>query len=382
MRAGDDSDVDAAARSLAGNARVLDRHRVERLFFGGYARPVRDAIAAFRNSDGGFGHALEPDGRTPASQPAAVAMALGALDEADAWDEELVAGACAWLAANAPAEGGASFVEPTVKEWPHASWWEPEEGQPASLFTARQIAATLHARRVEHRWLDGATDLLWRRIDGLDDPGPYGFRGVLKFLEHVPDRGRAEQAFERVGRLLFDRGRSPHPPYQRSSLSRPPARRRFDLTALKGLRTHAAADSCKWCRMRKSPVMRGFAESSSGLEPETLSVPFAGRANWPQPTAMVFACLSRFRRCPICYRLRPLGSNKRSMPRPRALPCRPCRFFIATSVQTVERELRFEESCDEFPGGRGSDRGSVRSNDAFGSRRSSSPRGRRRDVRA
>jgi hypothetical protein len=63
----------------------------------------------------------------------------------------------------------------------------------------------LHARRVEHRWLDGAADLLWRRIDDLDDPGPYGFRGVLKFLQHVPDRGRAEQAFERVGRLLFDR---------------------------------------------------------------------------------------------------------------------------------------------------------------------------------
>jgi hypothetical protein len=32
-----------------------------------------------------------------------------------------------------------------------------------------------------------------------------GFRGVLRFLQHVPDRGRAEQAFERVGRLLFDR---------------------------------------------------------------------------------------------------------------------------------------------------------------------------------
>jgi hypothetical protein len=35
-----------------------------------------DAVATFRNSDSGFGHALEPDGRTPASQRAAVAMAL------------------------------------------------------------------------------------------------------------------------------------------------------------------------------------------------------------------------------------------------------------------------------------------------------------------
>jgi hypothetical protein len=55
------------------------------------------------------------------------------------------------------------------------------------------------------RWLEGATELLWSRIEGLEDPGPYGFRGVLAFLQHVPDRSRAEQAFERVGGLLFDR---------------------------------------------------------------------------------------------------------------------------------------------------------------------------------
>jgi hypothetical protein len=196
------TDVDAAARFIAGHARVLDRRRFERLFEGGDARPVRDAVAAFRNADGGFGHALEPDGRTPASQPAAIAMALETLDEADAWDEELVAGACEWLAANAPDEGGSSFVEPTVEGWPHAPWWQAEEGRPASLFSTGKIAGTLHARRVEHPWLERATELLWRRIDELDDPGPYGLRGVLAFLDHVPDRGRAEQALERVGPLV------------------------------------------------------------------------------------------------------------------------------------------------------------------------------------
>ena len=78
-------------------------------------------------------------------------------------------------------------------------------GAAGIALTTGRIAGTLHARRVEHPWLDGATDLLWRRIDDLDDPGAVRFRGVLKFLQHVPDRGRAEQAFERVGTLLFDR---------------------------------------------------------------------------------------------------------------------------------------------------------------------------------
>jgi hypothetical protein len=94
-------------------------------------------------------------------------MALDTLDEADAWDEELVTGACEWLAANAPAEGGASFVEPTVEGWPHAPWWEAEEGRPASLLTTGQIAATLHARGVEHRWLDGATDVRRQPLPSL-----------------------------------------------------------------------------------------------------------------------------------------------------------------------------------------------------------------------
>ena len=197
------TELDAAARFVAGHARVLDRRRFERLFQGGEARPVRDAVAAFRNADGGFGHALEPDGRGPGSQPAAIALALQTLDEADAWDEELVAGACEWLEANAPDEGGSSFVEPTVEGWPHAPWWQAEEGRPASLFSTGKIAGMLHARRVEHQWLERATELLWRRIDELAEPGPYELRGVVAFLDHVPDRGRAEQALERVSPLLL-----------------------------------------------------------------------------------------------------------------------------------------------------------------------------------
>src|SRR5207237_6200094 len=69
-------DIEAAEQFLAANARVLERRRFERLFRGGDAGPVRDAVAAYRNPDGGFGHALEPDGRCPGSQPLAIDFAL------------------------------------------------------------------------------------------------------------------------------------------------------------------------------------------------------------------------------------------------------------------------------------------------------------------
>jgi hypothetical protein len=207
-------DFDAAVAFIAASARVIDQRRFERLFQEGPAAPVRDAVAAYRNEDGGFGYALEPDGRAPGSQPAAVEMALRIMNETDAWDEDLVRGACDWLAAIAPAEGGAAFVEPAIAGWPHAPWWVPEDGHPSSLVATGLIAGTLHTRGVSHPWLDGATTVMWNRIDKLgavhgglatDGAAAYEMFGVLGFLQHVPDRDRAREVFGRVGPLILER---------------------------------------------------------------------------------------------------------------------------------------------------------------------------------
>jgi hypothetical protein len=242
-------DIDAAVNFLAEHARVLDRRRFERLFEGADAEPVRAAVAAYRNDDGGFGHALEPDGRAPGSQPAAVEVALHTLHEADAWDDELARGALDWLERTAPAEGGAVFVAPGIEAWPHAPWWVPEEGLPPSLIATGLIAGTLHARGVEHPWLARATELLWKLIDELDEPGAYDVRGVLAFLQHVPDRSRAEAAFERVGRLLLERALveldpnaagEVHGPLEFAPLPDSMARRLFDEGTIEAHLDHLA----------------------------------------------------------------------------------------------------------------------------------------------
>ena len=199
-------DFDAAAGFITGYARVLDRRVFERLFAGGPAGPVRDAVAAYRNVDGGFGHALEPDLRAAASQPAAVEMALRIMDLADAWDETLVREALDWLMTVASPEGGVTFVLPTLNEGPHAPWWVPAEGNPASLIQTGQIAGLLYARGFAHPWLAPATEVMWAGIDKLTEPGPYEMFGVLAFLEHVPDRARAQAAINRIGPLMLERG--------------------------------------------------------------------------------------------------------------------------------------------------------------------------------
>jgi hypothetical protein len=199
-------DFDAAAAFMAGHARLLDRRMFQRLFSDGAAGAVRDAVAAYRNSDGGFGYALEPDCRAAASQPAAVEMAVRMMDLADEWDSRLVRDAVDWLTAVAPAEGGAAFVEPSVAEGPHAPWWVPEERHPASLIQTGQICGILHARGFAHPWLDRATEVMWSRIDALASPSGYEMFGVLAFLQDVPDRSRATAAFARVGPLLTSCG--------------------------------------------------------------------------------------------------------------------------------------------------------------------------------
>ncbi|HEY2443291.1 MAG TPA: hypothetical protein VGI31_09175 [Streptosporangiaceae bacterium] len=196
-------DIDHAEQFIAAHGRVLDRRRFERLLRDGEAQPVRDAVAAYRNPDGGFGHALEPDGRSPASQPPAVELALRTLHESDAWSDELAASACDWLTATGPAEGGTAFVHPGIEGWPHAPWWVPTPGGAASITITGLIAGTLHARGFRHPWLDRATGVMWSRIDRLTEAGPYDMHGVLRFLAYVPDRDRAEQALQAVGQLLF-----------------------------------------------------------------------------------------------------------------------------------------------------------------------------------
>jgi len=185
-------DIEAAEQFLTASARVLERRRFERLFRGGDAGLVRDAVAAYRNPDGGFGHALEPDGRCPASQPLAIDFALRVLLEAGAWDTALADGACGWLAAHAPDGGGAVFVEPSIEGWPHAPWLVPVKGDGEG------------GGGPAHPWLSQATELLWSRIDALADVGPYDMRALFWFLDNVPDRDRARAAMEKIGPMIFD----------------------------------------------------------------------------------------------------------------------------------------------------------------------------------
>ncbi len=211
-------DLARAADFIWRHARLLDRLRFAHLFLGHDRDAVLAALRAYRNPDGGFGNALEPDLRAPASQPAAVRSALEMLDRIDGFADPMVPKACDYLLTITTPEGGVPFVLPSALAYPRAPWWQTTDDPPASITFSAPIAGLLHKRRVAHPWLDRATDYCWRQVlafDVAEPEGPardverigksYEARAILAFLEHVPDRRRAEEAFARIGRLVLDR---------------------------------------------------------------------------------------------------------------------------------------------------------------------------------
>ncbi|WP_018657201.1 hypothetical protein [Actinomadura flavalba] len=192
-----DADGLAAAEDfLHRTARLLDRHRFALHFRGGPATAVLAALAPYANPDGGYGHALEPDLRGPESQPVPAQLALETMLEAGSGDPEPVA---AHLASIARPDGGVPFVLPTVLTSPRAPWWQPEgDDPPGALNPTAALAGLLHATGARHPYTAAATDFAWRGLEAPGfDPGPYDALSVLAFLDHVPDRDRAEAAFTR-----------------------------------------------------------------------------------------------------------------------------------------------------------------------------------------
>lgn len=198
----------AARQFIFANARLLDRHRVAVLLDGSPANAVVQALRPYRNSDGGFGNALEPDVRTPDSETTAALHGLEVLAEVDALEDPMVAGAAAWVAAVADPDGGVPFVLPGAAQYPRGRWMVPSDGGSHLTFG---LAAVLSTAAVSSDWLATATRWCWQRLEQPGELGGYWLKYALDFLDATPDDERARATIERLRPLLRDDGTVPVP---------------------------------------------------------------------------------------------------------------------------------------------------------------------------
>ena len=187
--------IEKAQTFIWNNARLLERQLFAFLFQNGARQNVLTALNAYQNPDGGFGNALEPDKRTATSQPIDQEFALRILDDIG-FDDSLARQICEFLMMITTVEGGVPFVLPTVRDAPRAEWWDTEDHPSASINPTASIAGLLHKHRFQHPWLKQATEFCWQKIEGLQNASDHDLLCVVLFLEHVPDRDRANREFK------------------------------------------------------------------------------------------------------------------------------------------------------------------------------------------
>ncbi|TWD80269.1 hypothetical protein FB561_1342 [Kribbella amoyensis] len=177
---------EAAREFVRREGRLVERRLFATVFEGADPIGVVDALRGYRNADGGFGHGLEPDKRVPDSQGLDVETAFNVLIAAGARDDELVRGACDWLASVATPEGAVSLGTAAIEGYPHADHWAAWAYQPGLNPTAG-LVGRLHTLGVEHPWRDRAAQ--WCRAqlaEGFPEDA-HAMHESMEFLEHEPD---------------------------------------------------------------------------------------------------------------------------------------------------------------------------------------------------
>lgn len=131
--------IEKAKQFVYRNARPLDLALWQYHFENGSKEAVLDRLAAYQNPDGGFGHALEPDNFCPESAPLQTWKAIGVLREIDMTDgtHPIIQGILRYL------ESGKDFDRekrqwlncvPSTNHYPHAIWWEYQEGEDLFIY--------------------------------------------------------------------------------------------------------------------------------------------------------------------------------------------------------------------------------------------------------
>jgi hypothetical protein len=180
------------------NARMIERRLFEFYFENGNKEGVFHAVYAYRNTDGGFGHGMEPDSASPESQPLFSIMALETLDEVGYLTGEIILddfmpyfegmttekGGIPWmLRPKSDYPCGEHFK--TVKEW-------------AALSTTAPLLGILEKYKIEIPWMKKAEQFVWKEIERIKEKHVFCYLCVprrLQYLQYTKSKDKAEKAF-------------------------------------------------------------------------------------------------------------------------------------------------------------------------------------------
>jgi hypothetical protein len=191
--------LERAEDFLHRNGRLLERRLFAAAFRGAPPDGVVEALGPYQNPNGGFGWGLEPDKRTPASQPIDLQVALETLAAVGAVPRAMLNAAAAWFAANVTEDGGLPNGLPSANAYPHAPWWAAGDADlKANLNPTAADVGLFLSLKVAHPALERAAAFCWGQLDATTSGEFHEIMPIVIFLEHASDRARAAAALERV----------------------------------------------------------------------------------------------------------------------------------------------------------------------------------------
>jgi hypothetical protein len=183
-------ELDRILDFITATARLLDRHRAQLAVGGGEPAAALTVLGGYRNPDGGFGWALEPDARAPDSQPVAALHAFEVLEEVAPVTSPLATGLLDWCDAVALPGGALPFALPGGASAGSAPMWASVDPTAPSLHMTAVVLGIAHRvgqhdpAVAAHPWLGRATDWSLQEIAALDGPRhAIEFRYVLALLD-------------------------------------------------------------------------------------------------------------------------------------------------------------------------------------------------------
>jgi len=205
-------DLNDATDFMATHARVLDRRRFELRTGAADAAGALAALDAYRNPDGGYGWGLEPDLRSPESQPGAAAHAFEVFEDVAPATSSNAVALCDWLDTITFDDGGLPFALALGSAAGSGPWWESADLSVSSLQITAVTAAA--AQRVAahdpavaaHPWPARATAYCLEAIAAMDEP-PFAY--VLAFSIRLLDALGDTTLLAKLGEFVPADGRLP-----------------------------------------------------------------------------------------------------------------------------------------------------------------------------
>jgi hypothetical protein len=285
-------DLAAAQAFIDTHARLLDRRRYALLNGDGdRGGPARDregdraavlaALRAYRNPDGGYGWGLEPDLRSPESQPATAGHAFEAFAEVAPMTSPDAAALCDWLESITLADGGLPFVRAMSSSAGVAPWFAEANPAVASLQITAFVATSAHRVAAHdpavagHPWLERATAYCLDAIAALDE-NPFAYTlafsiGLLDVLHGT--RPETAALLDGLAAHVPADGRVPVPGFAEGETLRP-----LDITPDPGRPSRALVDAAAVAA--DLDRLAGGQREDGGWTVDYLPISPAGSLDW------------------------------------------------------------------------------------------------------